>query len=277
MSEHSYYGDNSRERINGISRLLLIVSVVFFIAASLLNSIYTITAHFSVLYKIGILIVIIFDIFYGSIIFSIYQSGKFDITDRFIIMSFVLFFLLFFSEIILEISTGSNIFPAIIGFVGLAFGYMYYFFKNDELLSRIMIIIAAMLVYIGMVGYPLAPYIYVFGTSYLNSALWAQAFIAMEILLILAFIFKPTAMISDFISSSAKPFGIFIFGIGLLITGASMASFNVAHIPATLGDSISGLLIIAGIFALITGILFIIMSIMEFYESVIEPRIHFIR
>ena len=50
MSEHSYYGDNSRERINGISRLLLIVSVVFFIAASLLNSIYTITAHFSVLY-----------------------------------------------------------------------------------------------------------------------------------------------------------------------------------------------------------------------------------
>ena len=67
MSEPSYYGSNSRDRINVISRLLLIVSVVFFIAASLVNSLYTITAHFSVLYKIGILIVIIFDIFYGSI------------------------------------------------------------------------------------------------------------------------------------------------------------------------------------------------------------------
>ena len=84
-------------------------------------------------------------------------------------------------------------------------------------------------------------------------------------------------MISDFLTSSAKPLAIFIFGIGLIITGASMVSYNVVALPAALGDSISGVLIIAGILALITGILFVIQSIMKFYDSVIKPRIHFMR
>jgi hypothetical protein len=277
MSGSSYYNENSRERLNGISRLLLLISIGFFIAASLINTIYTLTAHYSVLFKVGIFIVILFDIFYAAIILSIYSSGKFDITNRFIFMSLILFTLIFISELILSVSTGSTIFPAIVGFVALAFGYMYYFFKDDELISRIMIIIAAMLAYIAMIGYPLPSYIFIFGTSYLNSALWAQAFIAMELLLILAFIFKPTAMISDFISGSAKPLAMFIFGIGLIITGASMAAYSVAGFPAALGDLLTGILIIAGILALIAGILFIIMSIMEFYDSVIKPRIHFIR
>jgi len=56
-----------------------------------------------------------------------------------------------------------------------------------------------------------------------------------------------------------------------------MAAYNVVALPAALGDSITGILIIAGILALIAGILFIIISIMEFYDSVIKPRIHFIR
>ena len=277
MSDNSYYSENSKERLNGISRLLLLISIGFFIAASLINTIYTLTAHYSGLFKAGDIIVIIFDIFYAAIILSIYSSGKFDITDRFIFMSLILFSLIFISELLLSISIGSTIIPAILGFVSLAFGYLYYFFKDDELISRIMIIIAAMLAYIGLIGYPLAPYIFVFGTSYLNSALWAQAFIVMEILLILGFIFKPSAMISDFLTSSAKPLAIFIFGIGLIITGASMVSYNVVALPAALGDSISGVLIIAGILALITGILFVIQSIMKFYDSVIKPRIHFMR
>ena len=277
MSDNSYYSENSKERLNGISRLLLLISIGFFIAASLINTIYTLTTHHSGLFKVGDIIVIIFDIFYAAIILSIYSSGKFDITDRFIFMSLILFSLIFISELLLSISTGSTIIPAILGFVSLAFGYLYYFFKDDELISRIMIIIAAMLAYIGLIGYPLAPYIFVFGTSYLNSALWAQAFIVMEILLILGFIFKPSAMISDFLTSSAKPLAIFIFGIGLIITGASMVSYDVVALPAALGDSISGVLIIAGILALITGILFVIQSIMKFYDSVIKPRIHFMR
>ncbi len=277
MSNSSYYSGNSKERLNKISMLLLLISIAFFIVASLINSIYTLTAHYSALFKAGVFLVIIFDIFYAAIIFSIYSSGKFDITDRFIFMSLILFLLIFVSEFILAISSGYTIFPAIVGFVALAFGYMYYFFKDDELISRIMAIIAAMLAYIGLIGYPLQYYIFVFGTSYMNSALWAQAFIIMEIMLILAFIFKPTALISDFISSSAKPLAMLIFGIGLIITGASMASYNVRVLPATLGTSISAVLIIAGILALITGILFIIRSIIEFYDSVIKPRVHFIR
>jgi len=277
MSSNSYDDSNSKDRLNGISRLLLLLSIAFFILASLINTIYTLTAHYSILFKIGIFIVILFDIFYAAIILSIYSSGKFDLTNRFIFMSLILFLIIFISEFILSISTDSTIFPAIVGFVALAFGYMYYFFKEDELISRIMIIIAAMLSYIAMIGYPLPSYIFIFGTSYLNSALWAQAFIAMEILLILAFIFKPTSMISDFISGSAKPLAMFIFGIGLIITGASMAAYNVVALPAVLGDSITGILIIAGILALIAGILFIIISIMEFYDSIIKPRIHFIR
>jgi hypothetical protein len=277
MSEQEYYGKDSKERINGIARLLLLASIAFFILASLINSIYTIAGNHGILFKIGIAIIIIFDILYGTIIFSIYKSGKLIVTDRLIFMSLGLFFLIFISEIILEISTGSGLFPGIVGFVGLVFGYMYYYFKDDELLSRIMIIISAMLVYIGMTGYPLTPYIYIFGTSYLNSDLWAQAFIVMEILLLLAFLFKSTGIISDFLSGSARSLGMFIFGIGMLITGTSMVSINIIGIPAVLGSSISAALIIAGIFALITGILIIIMSVMEFYDSVIKPRIHFIR
>lgn len=273
----SYYNNDSGKKIDNLSRLLLLISISFFIVVSLISSIYTLTGNYSLLFKFGIFIVILFDVFYAAIILSIYSTGEFNITDRFIFMSIILFSLIFISELLIEIATDLTIFPAIVGFVAVAFGYMYYYFKDDELLSRIMIVIAAMLAYIGMAGYPLAPYIYIFGTSYMNSALWAQAFIAMEILLILAFIFKPTQVMSDFISSSAKPLGTFIFGIGMIITGASMVSFSTGILPATLGDAISGLLIVAGIFALVAGILFIIMSLIKFYDGVIRPRVHFIR
>ncbi|WP_337861177.1 hypothetical protein [Ferroplasma sp.] len=272
----SYYSNDSKKKINTLSMFLLLVSIGFFIAVSLINSIYTLTAHYSILFKFGIFIVIIFDIFYAAIIFSIYRTGKFNVTDKFIFMSLILFSLIFISEILTEISTGSTIFPAIVGFIAVVFGYMYYYFKDDELLSRIMIIIGAALAYIAMAGYPLVPYIYIFGTSFMNSALWAQAFIAMEIFLILAFVFKPMQMLSDFMSSSAKPLATFIFGIGMIITGASMASFSTGVLPAALGDSLTGLLIVAGILALISGILFVILSLIEFYEQIIKPRFHFI-
>ena len=67
----------------------MLISIGFFIAASLINTIYTLTTHNSGLFKAGDIIVIIFDIFYAAIILSIYSSGKFDITDRFIFMSLI--------------------------------------------------------------------------------------------------------------------------------------------------------------------------------------------
>jgi hypothetical protein len=273
----SYYSNDSTKKINKLSRSLLLISIAFFIVASLINSIYTLTAHYNLLLKIGVFVVILFDAFYATIVYSIYKTEEFDITDKLIFMSLILFSLIFISEILIEIATGSMIFSAIVGIISVAFGYMYYYFKDDELLSRILLMIAAVLAYIAMVGYPLAPYIFIFGISYLNSALWVQAFISMEILLVLAFVFKPSQILSDFISSSAKPLGAFIFGIGMILTGSSMISFKPGPLPATLGDSLSGLLIIAGIFALIAGILFIILSLIEFYDQVIKPRFHFIR
>ena len=274
----SYYkGEDSRARINKISHLLLLASIAFFIVASLINTVYSLSVHHSLLFKTGLVLIILFDVLYAVIALSIYQSGKLKITDRLIFLSLGLFFIIFMSEIILEINAGTGLFPGIVGFVGLAFGFMYYYFKDDELLSRVMIIIAAMLAYIAMSGYPLMPYIFTFGTSYLNSALWAQAFIIMEILLILAFLFKSTQMVFDFLSESANSLGLFIFAIGMIITGASMISINFAGIPAALGDILSAILIIAGIFALITGILIVIIALIDFYDSVIKPRIHFMR
>ncbi len=274
----SYYrGEDSRARLNKISHILLLASIAFFIVASLINTIYSISGHHSLLFKTGLVLIILFDVLYAVIALSIYQSGKLKITDRLIFLSLGLFFIIFLSEIILEINSGTGLFPGIVGFVGLAFGFMYYYFKDDELLSRVMIIIAAMLAYIAMSGYPLMPYIFTFGTSYLNSALWAQAFIIMEILLILAFLFKSTQIVFDFLSESAGSLGLFIFAIGMIITGASMISINFVGIPVALGDTLSAILIIAGILALITGILIVIISLMDFYDSVIKPRIHFMR
>lgn len=274
----SYYSnEDSRTRINRISHLLLFVSIIFFIIASLVNTLFTITGSKTILFNIGLIFIILFDVLYAAIVFSIYQSGKLEITDRLIFMSLGLFSIIFVSELILEINAGIDLFPGIVGFVGLAFGFMYYYFKDDEILSRVMIIIAVILDYIAMAGYPLTPYIFTFGTSYLNSALWAQAFIIMEILLILAFLFNSTQIIADFLTESGKSLGLFIFAIGMIITGASMVSINLIGFSAALGDPLSGLLIVSGIFALIAGILMVIISLMNFYDSVIKPRIHFIR
>ncbi len=273
----SYSNEDSRTRINRISHLLLFASIGFFIIVSLVNTLFTLTGHNDLLFKISLIFIILFDVFYAAIVFSIYQSGKLKITDRLIFMSMGLFSIIFISEIILEINAGTGLFPGIVGFVGLAFGFMYYYFKEDELLSRVMIIIAVILVYIAMAGYPLMPYTFTFGTSYLNSALWAQAFIIMEILLILAFLFNSTQIIADFLTESGKSLGLFIFAIGMIITGASMVSINLVGFPAAVGDLNTFLLIISGIFALIAGILMVIISAMNFYDSVIKPRIHFIR
>jgi hypothetical protein len=273
----SYSNEDSRTRINRISHLLLFASIGFFIIVSLVNTLFTLTGHNDLLFKISLIFIILFDVFYAAIVFSIYQSGKLKITDRLIFMSMGLFSIIFISEIILEINAGTGLFPGIVGFVGLAFGFMYYYFKDDELLSRVMIIIAVILVYIAMAGYPLMPYTFTFGTSYLNSALWAQAFIIMEILLILAFLFNSTQIIADFLTESGKSLGLFIFAIGMIITGASMVSINLVGFPAAVGDLNTFLLIISGIFALIAGILMVIISAMNFYDSVIKPRIHFIR
>ncbi|MCL4453004.1 MAG: hypothetical protein M1317_02735 [Candidatus Thermoplasmatota archaeon] len=272
-----YTSGDSMAKIDRVSRLLLFISIGFFIAASLINTLYTLTGHHDLLFKTGLVFIILFDIFYAVILLSIYQTGKLQITDRLIFLSLGLFAIIFISEIILEINAGTDLFPGIVGFVGLAFGFMYYYFKDDELLSRVMIIVAAILAYIAMAGYPLMPYIFTFGTSYLNSALWAQAFIILEILLVLAFLFKSSQIVADFLTESGKSLGLFIFAIGMIITGASMVSTNLAALPAGLGDTLSAILIIAGIFALIAGILIVIISLMDFYNSVIKPRIHFMR
>ncbi|WP_298278294.1 hypothetical protein [Ferroplasma sp.] len=272
-----YTSGDSMAKIDRVSRLLLFISIGFFIAASLINTLYTLTGRHDLLFKTGLVFIILFDIFYAVILLSIYQTGKLQITDRLIFLSLGLFAIIFISEIILEINAGTGLFPGIVGFVGLAFGFMYYYFKDDELLSRVMIIVAAILAYIAMAGYPLMPYIFTFGTSYLNSALWAQAFIILEILLVLAFLFKSSQIVADFLTESGKSLGLFIFAIGMIITGASMVSTNLAALPAGLGDTLSAILIIAGIFALIAGILIVIISLMDFYNSVIKPRIHFMR
>jgi MFS family permease len=272
-----YRSDDSGARISRISRLLFFASLGFFIVASLVNTLYALTGHHDLLFKTALVFIILSDVFYAIIVLSLYQTGKLQITDRLIFLSLGLFAIIFISEIILEVNAGTGLFPGIVGFVGLAFGFMYYYFKDDELLSRVMIIIAAILAYIAMAGYPLRPYIFTFGTSYLNSALWAQAFIIMEILLILAFLFKSTQIVEDFLAESAKSLGLFIFAIGMIITGASLASINFAGFPAALGDTLSAILIIAGIFALIAGILIVIISLMDFYNSVIKPRLHFMR
>ena len=273
----SYSNEDSRKRINRISHILLVASIVFFIIVSLVNTLFALIGHNNMLFKISLIFIILFDLFYAIIVFSVHQSGKLKITDRLIFMSMGLFSIIFISEIILEINADTGLFPGIVGFVGLAFGFMYYYFKEDELLSRVMIIIAVILVYIAMAGYPLMPYTFTFGTSYLNSALWAQAFIIMEILLILAFLFNSTQIIADFLTESGKSLGLFIFAIGMIITGASMVSINLVGFPAAVGDLNTFLLIISGIFALIAGILMVIISAMNFYDSVIKPRIHFIR
>ena len=273
----AYSNEDSRTRINGISHLLLFASIGFFIVVSLVNTLFALTGHNDLLFKIGLIFIILFNVFYAVIVFSIYQSRKLEITDRLIFMSLGLFSIIFISELILEINAGIGLFPGIVGFVGLAFGFMYYYFKEDELLSRVMIIISVILVYIAMAGYPLMPYIFTFGTSYLNSALWAQAFIIMEILLILAFLFNSTQIIADFLTESGKSLGLFIFAIGMIITGASMVSIDLVGFPSALGDTLSGLLIVSGIFALIAGILMVIISLMNFYDTVIKPRIHFMR
>ncbi|MEM0139623.1 MAG: hypothetical protein QXZ44_03315 [Ferroplasma sp.] len=269
--------NKSIARIIKITALFVLLSIALYIAASLIGSIYTLSIHYNMLFKIGIVFVIIVDILYAAIILLYRNLENANIDDKFIFLTIILFFAIFISEIIIEIASGISIFPAIIGIVGLFFAVLYYYLKDDDVLSRIMIIISAIMAYLALASYPLKAFAYIFGTSYFNSALWAQAFIIFEIFLLLSFIFKDSSIISDLLSSGGKALAIFIFGIGMLITGGELIAPSFPGFPAAIGGSMDALLTISGIFAIISGIFIIVLSAIDFYLEVIKPRIRFIR
>ncbi len=270
MFKKRYYDNDSINKLMHMSKLIILISVGLTIISSLLVSLYGLFSY-GIIEKIAIIFIIIFDAIYILNDFIFYNNDKFKITDKLIFYSLTMFFSVFISEILVEVYLKINFFSGIIGIIGVFFGFLYFYFKRDELISRLMVIVSAILIYISLSGYPLAQFYFV-SASYFNSDLWAQAFIILELSLLISYIFKNNSIISDFFESSGKAIAMLIFGIGYLITGSLLITVNLKGIPVPIAVTGNILLIISGIISLIAGILIVILSIMNFYYDVIKPR-----
>lgn len=273
MFKKRYYDNDSINKLMQMSKLIILISVGLTIITSLIISLYELFNGYGIIAKIAIIFVIIFDLIYILNDFIFYNNDKFKITDKLIFYSLIMFFFMSISEILFQISLKIAFFTGIIGIIGVFFGFLYFYFKNDELISRLMVIVSAILIYISLENYPVAPFYFVFGTSYFNSDLWAQAFIIFELFLLISFMFKNNSIINDFMESSGKSIAMLIFGIGYLITGTLLITVNL-HLPGYISITGNILLIISGIISLIAGILIAILSVMNFYYDVIKPRIY---
>ncbi len=271
MFKRKYYDNDSINKLMGMSKIIILISVGLTIITSLIVSLYELFSG-AIIEKIAIIFVIIFDAIYILNDFIFYSNDKFNITDKLIFYSLIMFFTAFISEILFDLYLKISFFGGIIGIVGIFFGLLYFYFKKDELISRLMVIVSAILIYISLKTYPVSPFYFISGTSYFNSNLWAQAFIIFELFLLLAFMFNSSNVINDFLVSSGKAMAMLIFGIGYLITGSLLITTDLRGIPAYISLPGNILLIISGIIALIAGILIVILSIMSFYYDVIKPR-----
>ncbi len=277
MFKNSSFEDKSITKIRRITALFVLISIALFIISSLIDGFYTLSLKYGILFKIGIIFVVIFDIIYAGLLFIIRDGEDIKLDNKFIFLSMAVFAAIFISEIFLDLSLSKSILAGVIGMVGLFFGVLYFYFKDDGILSRVMIIIGTIMVYMAITLYPLKPFAYIFSGSYFNSALWAQAFIVFEIFLLLSYVFKDSSIISDLFSSGGKSLAIFIFGIGMLITGGELVTISFPGYPSIIAGSMSSILVIAGIFAIISGIFIIVLAAVDFYNSLIKPRIRIIR
>ncbi len=273
MFKRRYYDNDSINKLMQMSKLIILISVGFTIITSLIISLYELfDSYSSIIAKIAIIFVVLFDLIYILNDFMFYNNDKFKITDKLIFYSLIMFFFISISEILFQIYLKIEFFTGLIGIIGVFFGLLYFYFKNDELISRLMVIVSAILIYISLENYPVAPVYFIFGTSYFNSDLWAQAFIIFELFLLISFMFKNNSIINDFMESSGKSIAMLIFGIGYLITGTLLITVNLHRLPGYISITGNILLIISGIISLIAGILIVILSIMNFYYDVIKPR-----
>ncbi len=271
MFKRKYYDNDSINKLMEMSKIIILVSVGLTIITSLIVSLYELFSG-AIIEKMAIIFIIIFDAIYILNDFIFYSNDKFNITDKLIFYSLIMFFTAFISEILFDLYLKINLFGGIIGIIGIFFGFLYFYFKKDELISRLMVIVSAILIYISLKNYPVSPFYFIFGTSYFNSNLWAQAFIIFELFLLLAFMFNSSNIINDFLVSSGKAIAMLIFGIGYLITGSLLITTDLRGMPAYISLPGNILLIISGIISLIAGILIVILSIMSFYYDVIKPR-----
>ncbi len=272
ISSKHYYDNDTMNQFTAITKLLLLASIFLVIISSFIYSLYEFTRNIGILFDVGIFFIIASDAVYALNNIMFFQSDKFKISDKFILFSFLMFFLIFISDIFISISLRINITSGIIGIIGVILGVLYFYFKSDKIVSRMLMIISLFLVSLSIVGFPIRLYSGIL-PFYMNSATWAQAFIIFQIFMLLSYLFRENNIINDFLISSGRDISIFIFGIGMLIAGSAFVTFPYLKITLFVAIPEQIILVLAGIGILIAGIFTVIISIMDFYYEVIKPRI----
>ncbi|WP_175266832.1 hypothetical protein [Acidiplasma cupricumulans] len=254
-----------------MSKFLILISVFLVILSGFIYAIYYIFEPYNAIFKAGILLIILGYLFYIINNIMFFRLNKFEISDKLIFFSVIMFFVFFISQIFMDASLKIGIAGGITGIVGTILAVLYYYFKKDEIISRVIIIVATVLIYISIETFPLGFYSSIM-PLYFNSSLWAQAFIIFEIFYVLAFLFKDNSLLNDFLRSTGVELGILIFGVGMITGGSYLISAYTMIIPHGISIPVEILMILAGIAIIIAGIFAIILAFMDFYYEVIRPR-----
>ncbi len=276
ISSKHYYDNDTMNQFTAITKLLLLISIFLVILSIFIYSFFEFTRNIGVLFDVGIFFIIISSVIYAINNIMFFQSDRFKIPDKLILFSFLMFFLIFIGDIFISISLRTDITSAILGIIGVILGVLYFYFKSDKILSRILMIISILLVYISMTNFPADIYSGIL-PFYFNSAAWAQAFIIYQIFMLLSYLFRENNIINDFLISGGRDISIFIFGMGLIIAGIELVTFPYLGITPIVAISEEVFLILAGMGVLISGIFTALISFMDFYYEVIKPRRYFMR
>ncbi|AAT42751.1 hypothetical protein [Picrophilus oshimae] len=262
---NTYYDTDNK--ILHFSKLFLVISLAFTIAAMIINSFYSIFLSYNILFKIGIIIFIISNIIYGYYASYIYNKDNIEIDNNIYSILMPMFFFIGIANVITGIP--SDFTSGIIIIIGLFFAFFYIVFDKDQVLKRILLIIGIILLSYGLSLSVSPPFYFSFSDYFMNSAYWAIAIIIFLVFDIISLFFG-NGYISRLFNLSGKSLAIFIFGIGNISGGAIILGFSS-------GPYFNGLLseadvariiyIFAGSFSIIAGVFIVIYSFLYFYNS----------
>ncbi len=261
---NTYYDTDNK--ILHFSKLFLVISIAFTIIAMIINSFFSLFAHYNIIFKIGIIVFIVSNIIYAYYISYIYNKGDIEIDNNMYSILLPMFFVIGIANIIMGIP--SSFTSGIIIIIGLFFAFFYIIFDKDQVLKRIILIIGIILLSYGLSLSVSPAFYFSFSNYFMNSSYWAIAIIIFLIFDIISLFFG-NGYISRLFNLSGKSLAIFVFGLGNIAGGALILTISSGSYLSFLSDAdIARILyIFAGSFSIIAGVFILLYSFLYFYNS----------